>query len=95
MTHAHLLALSLPAGSDEKTLIAQNENKGFGYRTFSVPQAPSLSVWNNFLLTSHTAVLSHSSELLRPFSLLLPTLSYRLTLSQALDDVCYLIVFIQ
>ena len=40
---------------------------GFGYRSFS----------ETFLLTSDTAVLSHSLKLLlKPFSLLLPTLSY-------------------
>ena len=56
---------------------------GFGYWSFSVRLLLS---GTTFLLTSNTAILSHSSKLLlKPFSLLLPTL----TPSQVLDAVLH------
>ena len=59
-----------PFHSDEKNLfLVQDGNKGFGYHSlFRLPLSGTI-----FLLTSGTAVLSHSSKLL---CLLLPTLSY-------------------
>ena len=69
-----LLARSVPVQKKKKKKkklsCVRWKRKGFGYRSFSVQAS---LVWNNLLLTSDTAVLSHSSELV---SLLLPTLSY-------------------
>ena len=49
---------------------------GFGYRSFSVLAGTSCPEQPTSILASGTSVLSRSSKLLKPFSLLLCTVSY-------------------
>ena len=70
----HFVTLSVPVQMKKNLSCARWKLKGFSYWSFSVRLPLS---GTTFLLTSNTAILSHSSKLLlKPFSLLQPTLSY-------------------
>ena len=91
--YALLLARFIPV-QVKKLFLVQGGNLSTlatGHSLFRLPLSGT-----TFLLTSNTAVLSHSSELLlKLFSLFLPTLTWTtLTLSEALDAVLDLILIL-